>query len=273
MFQTRDHAEALQLALADQYGEELVVDFAMRYGEPSIADKVQGLLDKGVSRLLVIPLYPHYSGPTTASTFDALAADFGRRRWLPELRFVTHYHDYPPFIRALANKIEAHWAEHGRADKLVFSYHGEPQRCLDLGDPYHCECYKTTRLVAEMLALDESEYLTTFQSRFGRAEWLRPYTDEVLKALPGEGSKTVQIVCPGFSADCLETLEEIDVENREYFMTAGGERYEYIPCLNSDPGHIEALSQLVVDQLSGWINNLTDTTDTKSLAAARGATH
>jgi ferrochelatase len=270
---TKAQAQALQKSLTATHGDEIIVDFAMRYGEPSIADKVQGLLDKGVSRLLVIPLYPHYSGPTTASTFDALAADFGRRRWLPELRFVTHYHDYPPFIQALANKIQAHWAEHGRADKLVFSYHGEPKRCLDLGDPYHCECYKTTRLVAEMLSLDESEYLTTFQSRFGRAEWLRPYTDEVLKALPGEGSKTVQIVCPGFSADCLETLEEIDVENREYFMTAGGERYEYIPCLNSDPGHIEALSQLVVDQLSGWINNSPDTTDTKSLAAARGATH
>lgn len=273
LIHTRAQAEALQESLSRQYGDELIVDFAMRYGEPAIDTRLQGLVDRGVTKLLVLPLYPQYSGPTTASTFDAVAADFKRRRWLPELRFVTHYHDYPPYIQALGNKIMAHWEQHGRAEKLIFSYHGVPQSYLDAGDPYHCECHKTTRLVAEMLGLEESQYATTFQSRFGRAQWLKPYTDHVLQALPGEGVKSVQILCPGFSSDCLETLEEIDEENREYFMTAGGERFEYIRCLNSDPEHIEALSQLIQEQLSGWTTGTEDGDRRKALATAMGASN
>ena len=187
-----------------------------------------------------------------------MAADFRRRRWLPELRFVTHYHDHPAYIAALAASVEAHWAEHGRGQRLLFSYHGEPRRYLDQGDPYHCQCHKTTRLVAEALGLAEGDYRTTFQSRVGRGEWLRPYTDEVLQQLPAAGIKSVQILCPGFSADCLETLEEIAVENRDYFIEAGGERYEYIPCLNSGEDHIRALAQLVTEQLAGWLGRAAD---------------
>jgi ferrochelatase len=246
------HTRDQSTALAERFGEEVIVDFAMRYGEPAIPDVLQGMLERGVRKLLVMPLYPQYSGPTTASTFDAIAADFTHRRWLPEFRFVTHYHDHPAYISALADSIRAFREEHGSADKLLFSYHGEPRRYLDEGDPYHCECLKTTRLVAEELGLAEGDFLSSFQSRFGREEWLKPYTDETLKALPGEGVKSIQVICPGFSADCLETLEEIAVENRDYFLEAGGERYEYIPCLNSSRGHIDALEAIARQHLQGW---------------------
>lgn len=252
LFHTRNQATALSEALKKLGHEQLVVDFAMRYGNPSIDSVLQNMLDQGVRKLLVLPLYPQYSASTTASTFDAISQDFRKRRWLPELRFVTHYHDYQPFIRAAATRIRAHWDEHGRADKLMFSYHGVPKKYLLKGDPYHCECHKTSRLLAEELGLAQSDYLTTFQSRFGREEWLKPYTDETLKSLPDQGVKSVQVFCPGFSADCLETIEEIGEENREYFMHAGGERYEYISALNDRPEHIEALAELVLSNLAGW---------------------
>jgi protoporphyrin/coproporphyrin ferrochelatase len=252
LFHTRHQATALKEELKRQGHDHLVVDFAMRYGNPSIDSVLQNMLDQGVRKLLVLPLYPQYSASTTASTFDAISQDFQKRRWLPELRFITHYHDYQPFIRAAAARIKAHWDEHGRADKLMFSYHGVPKKYLLNGDPYHCECHKTSRLLAEELGLTEGEYLTTFQSRFGREEWLKPYTDETLKSLPGQGVKSVQIFCPGFSADCLETIEEIGEENCEYFMHAGGERYEYITALNDRPEHIAALTELVLANLAGW---------------------
>lgn len=253
LFHTEAQAAALQASMRQQFGEEVIVDFAMRYGQPSIQSVLQAMLDRGVTRLLVLPLYPQYSGATTASTFDALAADFTRRRWLPELRFVAHYHDHEAYIRAVADSIRAYRAEHGAADKLLFSYHGVPQSYLDEGDPYHCECLKTSRLVAQELELAESDYLVTFQSRFGRQEWLKPYTDKTLESLPAQGVKSVQVVCPGFSADCLETLEEIGVENRDYFLAAGGKEYSYIPCLNDSPEHIAALASIVTEQLSGWL--------------------
>jgi protoporphyrin/coproporphyrin ferrochelatase len=249
---TRAQARALQGVFEQHPNGPVTVAWAMRYGEPSIATAAQNLLDQGVNRLLVLPLYPQYSGSTTGSTFDALAADFSARRWLPELRFVTHYHDHPAYIKALADRIRGHWEEHGRAQKMIFSYHGVPQRYLDNGDPYHCECHKTSRLLAEALGLEEAQFTTTFQSRFGREPWLQPYTDETLKALPVDGVKSVQITCPGFSSDCLETLEEIAMENRQYFMDAGGEDYQYIPCLNAEPGHIEALRVIIEEQLTGW---------------------
>jgi ferrochelatase len=248
LIHTRSQAEAL----AQRFGEEAVVDFAMRYGEPAMPDVLQRMIDRGVRKLLVLPLYPQYSGPTTASTFDAIADDFTGRRWLPGLRFVTHYHDHPAYITALADSIRDYREEHGSADKLLFSYHGEPRRYLDEGDPYHCECLKTTRLVAEELGLAEGEFMSAFQSRFGREEWLKPYTDETLKALPGEGVSSVQVICPGFSADCLETLEEIAVENRDYFLEAGGQHYAYIPCLNSSKSHIDALETIARQHLQGW---------------------
>lgn len=253
LLHTRNQALALREALASDYGDRVVVDFAMRYGKPAIADGLQALWDQGARQLLVLPLYPQYSGPTAGSTFDALAADLRRRRWVPELRFVADYHDHPAYIAALADSIHAHWAEHPPADKLLFSYHGEPQRYVDGGDPYQHQCLRTTRLVAEVLGLSEDQYLTCFQSRFGRDVWLQPYIDETLKGLPARGCESVQVICPGFAADCLETIEEIGEENRNYFLDAGGQRYEYIPCLNAEPGHIEALKQIVLERTQDWL--------------------
>jgi protoporphyrin/coproporphyrin ferrochelatase len=200
----------------------------------------------------VLPLYPQYSASTSASTFDELARNFMRRRWIPDFRFVSHYPDYPPFIKAAAETIRQHWQQHGQADKLILSYHGIPKRYLTNGDPYHCECHKTSRLIAQQLGLSKDQYITCFQSRFGKEEWLKPYTDDTLKALPTQGVKSVQIFCPGFSADCLETIEEIGEENRHYFMQAGGQHYEYIGALNALPQHIDALCQLIKDNLQGW---------------------
>lgn len=252
LFNTQAQRDAIAEKLAEQGMQNVVVDFAMRYGNPDFATVLEKMFAQGVRKLLVLPLYPQYSGSTSASTFDELAGHFMRRRWLPDLRFVSHYPDYPPFIAAAAEKIRQHWQQHGQADKLILSYHGVPKRYLMNGDPYHCECYKTSRLIAEALGLSKDQYLTTFQSRFGREEWLKPYTDETLKALPAQGVKSVQIFCPGFAADCLETIEEIGEENKEYFLHAGGERYEYITALNADPQHISALCQLITDNLQGW---------------------
>ncbi|RTE85573.1 MULTISPECIES: ferrochelatase [Gammaproteobacteria] len=249
---TQNQAKLLQEALKEEYGDDIVVEFAMRYGNPSVDSAIEKLMNAGVRKLLALPLYPQYSGSTSASTFDAIAQDFMKRRWLPDFRFVSHYHDHPQYIEAIANTVRKHREEHGSADKLIFSYHGVPKKYLLKGDPYHCECYKTTRLVAEHLGLDESEYMTTFQSRFGREEWLQPYTDVTMKALPKQGVKNIQVICPGFSSDCLETVEEIDEENREYFMDSGGESFSYIPCLNSQPSHIQLLKSLVEENIQGW---------------------
>lgn len=268
---TRAQAEALQTAMTRLHGESVIVEYAMRYGTRSIPEQLQSLFDRGARKLVVLPLYPQYSGPTGGSTFDAVAADFQRRRWLPDLRFVAQYHDHPAYIQALADSIRAHWAEHGRAELLLMSYHGEPQRYLEQGDPYHCQCHKTSRLLAEALELTGDEYQTCFQSRFGREPWLQPYTDATLKALPAKGIRSVQLICPGFSADCLETIEEIGVENREYFMHAGGQRYEYIPCLNSQEGHIAALTQIIEEQLQGWLPLSQDSEATAARALKLGA--
>ena len=267
-----NQAKALQCALAESYGDQVIVDVAMRYGQPSIASVIDKMLSAGVRKLIVLPLYPQYSAATTGSTFDAIADEFKQRRWLPDFRFISHYHDHSVFIHAITNRIKAHWAEHGRTDKLLFSYHGMPQKYLENGDPYHCECHKTTRLIAEQLGLAPNEYLTTFQSRFGRDPWLQPYTDETLKALPQQGVKSVQIICPGFSSDCLETIEEIGGENCEYFLEAGGERYEYIPCLNAEPDHIELMRTLIEEQAKDWLTAQTqDAQQTQDLAIALGA--
>jgi len=256
---TRKQTEALKRQLVREGFSDTVVDFAMRYGNPGLPSVLESMFRQGVRKLLVLPMYPQYSATTTASTFDAVAADFRQRRWLPDFRFITHYHDYSPYIEAVAASVREHWQEHGRAQKLIFSYHGIPMKYLMKGDPYHCECHKTSRLVAEALGIGTDEYLTTFQSRFGREEWLKPYTDHTLKALPSEGVTSVQIVCPGFSADCLETIEEIGEENREYFIAAGGERYEYIGALNDRKEHIAALGALVASHLHGWtVDNHSD---------------
>ena len=252
LFHTQDQADALRVKLKQTYGENIVVEFAMRYGSPSVDSVIDEMLQQGVRKLLVLPLYPQYCASTTASTFDAVAASLAKKRLIPELRFINHYHDFPEYIQVVADKIRQHWAMNGKAEKLIFTYHGIPKRYLLNGDPYHCECYKTSRLLAENLGLNEKEYLVSFQSRFGREEWLQPYTDKTLISLPEQGVKSVQLICPGFSADCLETIEEIDVENRDYFMKAGGERYEYIKALNAESGHIDMMAKLLEQHLQGW---------------------
>ncbi len=249
---TQQQTKQIQAKLAEKYGDDVIVDFAMRYGNPSINQVTNRMLDQGARKLVVLPLYPQYCASTTGSTFDAIAKVFTQRRWLPELRFVNSYHDNQNYIQALVQSIKQHWETHSRADKLIFSYHGIPKRYLLNGDPYFCHCHKTSRLLADALGLAKDEYETTFQSRFGREEWLKPYTDFRLKDLPNEGIKSVQVVCPGFSADCLETLEEIAVENRDYFLESGGERYEYIPALNDQPAHIDALFKLIEQNIHGW---------------------
>jgi len=271
MFHTKAQADKIREQLNATYGDKIVVEFAMRYGEPSMSHVIDKMLNEGVEKLVVLPLYPQYSATTTASTFDALAKEFTQRRLIPELRFINHYHDFPPYIDALARKIEQHWQVNGRCDKLILSYHGIPKRYLTNGDPYHCECYKTSRLLAERLGLNDDEYMTTFQSRFGREEWLTPYTDHTLQALPEQGVKSVQVVCPGFSSDCLETIEEIGIENRDYFMEAGGEKFEYIEALNSDDNHIDALVKLIESHMTGWkLDN--NTAEREAQASKYGAT-
>lgn len=244
--------EALTAELRNHFSGPFHVELGMRYGNPSIASALEKLRQAQVRRLMVLPLYPQYSGSTIGSAFDAVAAVLRRWRWIPELRFISGYHDHPGYIEALANKVSDHWDQHGRAKRLLLSFHGIPKRYLLAGDPYHCQCQKTARLVAESLNLRDQEWQLVFQSRFGREEWLRPYCDETLRALPNKGVTDIDIACPGFSADCLETLEEIDQQNRAVFAQAGGRTFKYIPCLNDDPKHIAVLGQIVADHAHGW---------------------
>jgi ferrochelatase len=250
---TRAQAAALAKSLTQEFGDRIVLEYGFRYGEPSFGQALQSLVDRGARKLLVLPLYPQYSGATGGSTFDALSADLAARRWVPDLRLITHYHDHPGYIAALAASIRRHWEAHGRAEKLVLSFHGIPELQRDRGDPYYCECLKTGRLLAEALGLVETDYVISFQSRFGPSEWVKPYTDKVLEELAGAGERSVQVVCPGFSADCLETLEEIAIQYAEVFEAAGGERFEYIPALNSESGHIAFLQDLLRENLQGWL--------------------
>jgi ferrochelatase len=233
-------------------GHHVTVRYAMRYGQTSIGEQMDALKAEGVTRVLLLPAYPQYSATTTASLFDAVYTWAARVRNLPELRFVNHYHDHPAYIAALAQSIQRHWDTHGRAEQLVMSFHGVPERTLQLGDPYHCECFKTARLLAETLGLPRDAYKVTFQSRLGRAKWLQPYTEPTLIELGQAGVKRVDVVCPGFTSDCLETLEEINMEARHAFLEAGGQTFHYIPCLNDDAQWISALGELAQQHLAGW---------------------
>lgn len=246
-------AQALEKKLQDKIRGNVLVDVAMRYGNPSIKDALRGMRAAGAKRFLILPMYPQYSATTTASVFDAVTNELQTWRWLPDMRFINSYHDHPAYIDALAKSILKHWNTRERKpDMLVFSFHGIPKRYVDNGDPYFCHCQKTARLVAAKLLLKDIKWKVTFQSRVGREEWLQPYTDITLKQLAHQGVKSVDVVCPGFSADCLETLEEINIENREIFLSRGGEDFDYIPCLNDDEKHINALSELVVQHSFGW---------------------
>ena len=253
---SKQQAVALEKRLLAQ-GKDVLVELAMRYGQPSVESVLDKLRHAGVGRLLVLPLYPQYSATTTASTFDEVFRVLGKWRNQPELRLVKHYHDHPAYIQALKEQIEASWQLNGRpdfsqGDKLIFSFHGVPRRTLDKGDPYHCECHKTGRLLRESLGLTAEQALTTFQSRFGKAEWLKPYTAPTVKSLAEKGIKRIDIFCPGFPADCLETLEEIAMEVCEDFLSSGGKDYFYIPCLNDSSAWIAGLGAIATDHLGGW---------------------
>ena len=245
--------QALMLAgYLGQRGHPLLVRHAMRYGQPSVGSVLDEVRAAGADRVLVLPLYPQYSAATTASIGDAVTAWMQRTRDVPEMRFVKHYHDDAGYITALARRVEAHWMTHGRPERLVLSFHGMPRRTLDLGDPYHCECRKTGRLLAERLKLREDFVVVTFQSRFGRAEWLKPYTEPTAVELARSGVRRIDVFCPGFTSDCLETLEEIDQEVRAAFLGAGGTSFGYIPCLNDSHEWIAALADIAIAHLGGW---------------------
>jgi ferrochelatase len=248
-------------------GHRVEVRYAMRYGSPSIASQLDELKAAGVNRVLVMPAYPQYSGTTTASLFDAVYAWASKARRLPEFRFVNHYHDDPGYITALAKKVRAYWQQNGQPDQLVMSFHGVPARTLELGDPYHCECYKTARLLANQLGLTPDRYKVTFQSRFGKAKWLEPYTEPSLVEMGKAGVKRVDVMCPGFTSDCLETLEEINDEARHAFLDAGGKEFHYIECLNDSPAWLSALAGVCEQHLSGW--GTLQPLDEKALAQTR----
>lgn len=252
-----------------EHGHRVKVRHAMRYGSPSIASQLDAFRAEGVTRILLVPAYPQYSGTTTASLWDAVGDWSARARHVPEFRFVNRYHDDEGYVQALVRSVERHWREHGTPDHFLMSFHGVPERTLHLGDPYHCECQKTARMVAGRLGLDPSKYSVTFQSRFGKAKWLEPYTDATLRDLARKGTRRVDVACPGFPSDCLETLEEIAMEARASFLAAGGKDFHYIPCLNDQTEWIAALGGLCERHLAGWPTREPADNDALARSAAR----
>ncbi len=252
MVYSRRISDAVAALVKRRVSGPVRVELAMRYGKPTIAESMDKLRQQGARRLLVLPLYPQYSATTTASTFDAVSKELRSWRWVPEFRTINQYHDDHGYIKALASSVEKHWQKNGRDGLLLMSFHGLPQRNLQLGDPYFCQCHKTARLLAEQLRLADDQWKITFQSRFGKAQWVQPYTDKTLAELAKQGTQRVDVICPGFPADCLETLEEMNVENRETFIEAGGNEYHYIPALNDSDVHIDALMSLISKHIQGW---------------------
>lgn len=280
MVYTERQAHALAGQFASQ-GREITVACAMRYGNPSIPAILEALRAQGVERILLLPLYPQYSGTTTATAFDAVFREMASMRSQPEIRTVKHFHDHPAYIEALRWQVAHYWQQHGRPDfsrgeRLLLSFHGVPRRTLELGDPYHCECLKTGRLLGEALGLAAGEYQVTFQSRFGRAEWLQPYTAPTLVELGRVGTTRVDVFCPGFPADCLETLEEIAMEGHNAFKLAGGGHFHHIPCVNDAPVFIDALNAIASQHLQGWPQTAADGTTleaNRARAINKGAAH
>lgn len=250
---SRRQAAALETALQARIGTPAHVALGMRYGSPSLASATSELRSRGCQRILVLPLYPQYSSATTGSTVEAVFAELARWRWIPELRTVTSYHDHPGYIAALAASIREAWSADGEPERLLASFHGIPRRTFLAGDPYFCHCQKTARLLRESLGIPPERLVVTFQSRFGRQPWLEPYTDVTLRRWGSEGLASVDVVCPGFAADCLETLEEIAETNRELFEHAGGGRFRYLAALNDRADHIAALVELCVAHLHAWV--------------------
>lgn len=250
------HSQALSQQLSSSLTEvcpgPLRVYLAMRYGQPSISQALNQLRQENVQRLLVLPLYPQYCAATTASTFDAVTDTLKSWRWVPEVRFINGYHDVPGYISALAQSIECHWNTYGCGEHLLLSFHGIPERYFRAGDPYFCFCQKTARLLAEHLSLTPEQYSVSFQSRVGMEDWLRPYTVDHIEQLAKQGVRRLQVICPGFAVDCLETLEEIAMDGREHFLAAGGESFAYIPALNATTAHVDMLTKLVLRHGQGW---------------------
>ncbi len=252
---TKDQTAKMAAAMQERYGDKVVVDYCMRYGNPSTKSKVDALLAQGCQKILFFPLYPHYAGATSATACDQFFRSLMDVKWQPSVRTVEAYYEHPLYIEALAQSVErAYAAIEERPDILICSYHGVPKRYLMEGDPYHCQCQKTTRLLKERLGWDDADIMTTFQSRFGPEEWLTPYTVEEVARQAEAGKKKIAVIAPAFSADCIETLEEINEEIHESFEEAGGEQFTYIPCLNDDDAHIRALATVVEENLKGWID-------------------
>jgi ferrochelatase len=250
---TAKQAALLQGFLGQRTKAPFVVDYAMSYGNPSIASVMQKLKAQNCTRILVVPMYPQYAASSTATVFDRVFSAVQTMRNTPAIRTIKHFHDDPGYIKALAASVNHYWMKNGRPEKLVMSFHGVPKYTLEKGDPYHCECHKTGRLLAQELGLMPEQYVVSFQSRFGKAEWIKPYTTTTLHDLGKHKTQRVDVVCPGFVADCLETLEEIAMEGKEDFQHAGGGEYNYIPCLNDRDEWIHALTDLVLDNLQGWL--------------------
>ncbi len=249
---TRAQAEGLTKKLGQE--GKLVIDWAMRYGQPPVADRLQALKDQGCDRILLFPLYPQYSAATVASAMDKTFAALMQMRWQPTIRAVPHYYEHPAYIAAVAESLKAHLATLAwKPQRILVAFHGLPKEYLDKGDPYHCHCQKTARLLREALGYDDRFMQVVFQSRFGRAEWLKPYSQETVEGLPGEGVKNVVMISPGFAADCVETLEELAIGLKETFHTAGGENFSVVPCLNDSPASLDLLAGLAEHELSGWL--------------------
>jgi ferrochelatase len=262
---TARQAVMLRGYLGERGRARVEIEWAMRYGSPSLAQGFDALRARGCDRILIVPLYPQYAGSTTGSVVDAVHATLARVRNVPALRLVKHFHDHPGYIAALAQSVRDSWMQTGRPDFLVMSFHGVPRFTLDRGDPYHCECQATARLLAEALTLPQERYRVAFQSRFGRARWLQPYTADVLAELGRNRTGRVDVICPGFVSDCLETLEEIALEGKSTFLRAGGQAFHYIGCLNERDDWVRALTDIVADNLHGWLVP----SDPAGLAAAR----
>jgi protoporphyrin/coproporphyrin ferrochelatase len=266
----RELSEKLQTELANVLAQRILaplsVELGMLYSPPQVSAALQRLRAAGAERLLVLPLFPQYCGATTGAVHDQVSDELRRWRSLPDMHLVTDYHDHPGYIEALRESVVAHWEAHGRTGHLLMSFHGIPERYCEAGDPYSERCHSTARLLADELLLREGEWSVSFQSRFGPADWLKPYTSAVLASMAGRGVREVTVVCPGFAVDCLETLEEIAIENRALFLRAGGRRYEYVPALNARHTHAQALADLIEQRCQGWTDSLRE----RLPSAARG---
>lgn len=249
---SRELKQRLTGTLAERVLAPFTLELGMLYSRPTIEEGLERLRAAGAQRILVLPLFPQYCGASTGSVYDQVGAALASWRWLPELRYIAEYHDYPGYIEALRASVAQHWLTAGRTRHLLISFHGVPERYFHQGDPYFCKCQKTARLLADELMLKEDEWSVSFQSRVGPIKWLQPYTSDVLAQLPARGVDEVTVVCPGFALDCLETLEEIDIENRARFLEAGGRRFEYVPALNASVEHARFLADLIARHCQGW---------------------